>query len=478
MIEVDLGAVDPVGPAAKAVQPMCDFKAFMLFGSSSSQTLTASEAKPYVIGMGGNDTIKGDANTNLLIGDFANANYLNSFLISDFDSLPLPAPVPYDRTVKGNDSLAGGGGTDILIADQGRDTLNGGDSDDVLVASFNNLVELTFIGGSGNDILFLSDIWQLGSTVYSASKLNLAASQSVERLLIDRVKLQGTANNDLFDFSGLETVESTNFGSDTSKIDLLGGSDVFKAAKAQTSDSLGGISVLGGNGNDTLSGVGGTDKFYGGAGNDSLSGGNGGDFLDGGNDSDIIDGGDGLDSLYGGNGKDTLLGSYGTDVCNGGAGNDSLVGGGGNDGLEGGGDFDYISGGDGTDSLYGGNGHDTLSGEGNSDQMHGGTGKDVFVFNTTPDSATNTDIISDFVVVDDIMHLDNAVYQALPNGALLATSFRVLGSGSVDSSDRIIYDQASGRIYYDADGSGSGAQVQFAAVTAGTVLTAADFFII
>ncbi len=76
------------------------------------------------------------------------------------------------------------------------------------------------------------------------------------------------------------------------------------------------------------------------------------------------------------------------------------------------------------------------------------------------------------------MHLDNAVYQALPNGALLATSFRVLGSGNVDSSDRIIYDQASGRVYYDADGSGSGAKVQFAAVTAGTVLTAADFFII
>ncbi len=264
-----------------------------------------SEAKPFVIGMGGNDTIKGDAGYNILIGDFANANYLNSLL--NGDDAELPAPVPYDWTVKGNDSLIGGGGTDILIADQGRDTLNGGGDDDNLGVTFNNLDELTFIGSSGYDTVYLFDVWQLGTTVYSASKLNLAASQSVEMLMLEDVNLQGTANNDRFDFSGLETVSYLPYDSaesDTKKIDLLGGNDVFKAAKAQASALGGGIVVLGGNGNDTLSGGGGTDQFYGGAGNDSLSGGNGGDFRDGGNDSDIINGGDGLDSLYGGNGNE------------------------------------------------------------------------------------------------------------------------------------------------------------------------------
>jgi hypothetical protein len=37
---------------------------------------------------------------------------------------------------------------------------------------------------------------------------------------------------------------------------------------------------------------------------------------------------------------------------------------------------------------------------------------------------------------------------------------------------------ATGRIYYDADGNGAGAQVLFAQVNAGLALTNADFLII
>ncbi len=36
---------------------------------------------------------------------------------------------------------------------------------------------------------------------------------------------------------------------------------------------------------------------------------------------------------------------------------------------------------------------------------------------------------------------------------------------------------ATGKIYYDADGNGGGAQVLFAQVTAGTALTNADFLV-
>jgi hypothetical protein len=57
---------------------------------------------------------------------------------------------------------------------------------------------------------------------------------------------------------------------------------------------------------------------------------------------------------------------------------------------------------------------------------------------------------------------------------LSAAAFR-LGTAAGDANDRIIYDKATGNIYYDADGSGGGAKVLFAQVTAGTTLTNADF---
>lgn len=46
-----------------------------------------------------------------------------------------------------------------------------------------------------------------------------------------------------------------------------------------------------------------------------------------------------------------------------------------------------------------------------------------------------------------------------------------------DSSDRIIYDQAGGKIYYDADGSGTVKAILFATVDPGTVMSASDFLI-
>lgn len=44
-----------------------------------------------------------------------------------------------------------------------------------------------------------------------------------------------------------------------------------------------------------------------------------------------------------------------------------------------------------------------------------------------------------------------------------------------DADDRIIYDQSSGNIFYDEDGTGSSDQVLIARVEAGTQLDASDF---
>lgn len=74
-----------------------------------------------------------------------------------------------------------------------------------------------------------------------------------------------------------------------------------------------GISVSGGNGNDSISGTGGEDSLSGGNGGDTLNGLGGHDVLLGGNGADVLDGGDGNDLLAGGNGNDTMTGGAGAD---------------------------------------------------------------------------------------------------------------------------------------------------------------------
>ena len=47
-----------------------------------------------------------------------------------------------------------------------------------------------------------------------------------------------------------------------------------------------------------------------------------------------------------------------------------------------------------------------------------------------------------------------------------------------DADDRIIYDENSGALFYDADGSGAGAAVQFASLRHHPAITAADFLVV
>ena len=66
------------------------------------------------------------------------------------------------------------------------------------------------------------------------------------------------------------------------------------------------------------------------------------------------------------------------------------------------------------------------------------------------------------------------MFKQIGAGRLAAGAFHV-GTSAGNADDRIVYDQATGKIFYDADGSGAGAAILFATVTAGTTLTSADF---
>ena len=269
--------------------------------------------------------------------------------------------------------------------------------------------------------------------------------------------LAGATGQDVIRGVGGDDLINGGFGDDT----LYGQDGADHLSGSNDADH-----VYGGLGNDTESGDAGDDTVVGGAGNDVLSG------VDG---NDSISGGAGADRLFGGNESDLLYGGDGDDFLVGGAQDDTLNGGNGADTLTGGTDDDALSGGVGKDILSGGDGRDFLRGGLDNDTLTGGAGHDVFNFNFL--GTANADRITDFVHGTDRIGLDRATFAAV-HAALDAGEFR-LGAAAQDGDDRIIYDQASGRLFYDPDGTLHGAQsaapVLFAIVANHAALTFQDF---
>lgn len=158
----------------------------------------------------------------------------------------------------------------------------------------------------------------------------------------------------------------------------------------------------------------------------------------------------------------------------GGAGQDFLYGVAGADTLHGDGGDDFLYGSAGNDTLHGDSGGDRLNGGAGNDTLYGGTGRDAFVFGSTLDGANNVDTVEDFVSGTDKIWLDRTVFAAL-TAASLDGAFVAGTSPTETASTRIVYDAATGALYYDADGNGSGAMLQFAVLTGHPTLTAADF---
>jgi len=125
------------------------------------------------------------------------------------------------------------------------------------------------------------------------------------------------------------------------------------------------------------------------------------------------------------------------------------------------------------DVIIGNNGNDTLVGGVGADTLTGGSGADVFRFEK-PLGGTNVDVITDFTPTqNDVIQLENSVYTALPTtGALAAAAFRV-GASATTATQRIGYDPSNGLLWYDADGSGTGASLLVARLSTGLTMTAA-----
>ena len=250
----------------------------------------------------------------------------------------------------------------------------------------------------------------------------------------------------------------------------------------------GGGTMIGGNGNDVIIADidASANSIFGGNGDDKLHGWSGRDMLSGGNGKDYITGGDLDDRLFGGAGDDYMFGNDGNDRLIGGDGIDLLAGIDGNDYLDSGAGMDHLNGGIGNDTLIGGSGNDFFIGDDGNDLLFGGTGTDTlgggagvdqFIFNSVL-RVTNVDEVQDFEVNIDKIVLDNDIFTALGiTGPLAAGRFKI-GAAATDANDRIIYNDATGGLFYDKDGIGGAAQIKFAVLDPALLMDAGDFRVI
>ena len=264
-------------------------------------------------------------------------------------------------------------------------------------------------------------------TVSSVSFLRLEGGEMVQYGTIDLPdSLTITATYLSY---GVDDTPSWQFDLGTSLEDLLNtsgfkfvggdGDDIFNPHLDMLPFYSNGV-IIGGGGNDTLTGTAGADKIAGGTGNDVITDNYGANILRGGAGNDTITVGNGSSgsTLNGGSGNDVLVSGAGSDTLRGGAGSDTLTGGRGEDVLVGNGGRDTLDGGEGNDVLNGGRGSDLLS---------GGLGNDVFVFSA---SERGKDLITDFEDGADLIQISGLSFDALV--------FTASGSDTIISSATMV----------------------------------------
>jgi serralysin len=406
-------------------------------------------------GYGGNDNIYGDF---LSIGTAGRVTAGNDTIFGGVgDDRLFGDGVDHPAIIGGNDRLFGEDGTDQLFGGSGNDLLDGGAGTDTLFGETgNDLLDGgagvdTMTGGVGNDTYVVDHIDDYVAELDGQGIDTIVSKLSAMTLTnhVENLTYRGTAG----------------FGGQGNALNNT---------------------IRGGAGADYLDGLGGNDTLIGGAKDDQLFGGADNDLLVGGAGADELNGGMGFDTAsYAGSERGVRVSLDGSITAAGDAvgdilsGIEQLIGSSFGDQLAGDAISNILHGGGGNDVLDGRNGEDMLFGGFGNDRLTGGGGDDGFVFNTAL-SAGNRDVITDFSNVagnSDGILLESAVFSKLGSGAVLKAAYFRAGPAAADANDFIVYNRATGALYYDADGNGAGAAVQFATIANHAVLTAADFWL-
>ena len=128
-------------------------------------------------------------------------------------------------------------------------------------------------------------------------------------------------------------------------------------------------------------------------------------------------------------------------------------------------------------------GNDTITGTALNDVIIGGAGNDNITLGAGNDavrfnSLSGSDTITDFSVADDSIQLARSVMTQLGGVRLLLVAEFEVGVAATSAGTRIVYNQSTGVLSYDADGSGDGGVTTLATFTGLPVLTVEDFSIV
>ncbi len=503
-------------------------------GGSGNDVLIGNTVANVLRGGAGADSIDGGAGVDTMYGGLGNDTYVvdNSSDIASEEGGDgvdtVQASVTFvlwsgveNLTLTGTGAIAGYGnehnnvvtgntGANSLYGFDGADALDGGAGAD---AMFGGLGDDTYFVDNTGDVT--SEISALGGTDIVFSSVNRNLTANIENLtLTGSAGLTGSGNalnnvitgntgaNTLYGFDGNDRLDGGT-GADT----LFGanGDDIYIV------DNAGDITVEGSpsGGVDTVESsvsrnlnanfenltLTGTAQFgYGNVLSNLLTGNASANGLYGFDGSDILDGGGGADQMFGADGDDTYIVDNTGDVTSevsAGGGVDTVISSvtrnltanlenlilSGGAAITGAGNAlnNIITGNAAANTLYGLDGDDTLNGDLGADTLQGGAGADSYVFSTTLGGG-NVDTIVGFNVADDTIVLSATIFTSLGVGTLAASAF-VIGAAAADADDRIIYNSATGALYFDADGDGAGTAVQFATLATGLALTNNDFLV-
>jgi Ca2+-binding RTX toxin-like protein len=239
-----------------------------LIGDGGPNHLDGREGADTLVGNGGADVLEGGGGLHDTVSYAATAGRVDVSLDGIANDGLDPGGISEGDNVVSTENITGGPGSDRLAGNQGDNVIAGGAGDD------------TLIGGGGSDTL---DGGAGGFDTVSYE---------------DRLAPEGVT----------VTINSPNAGGGNGENDSLSnferlvggaGDDVLSGSPANDDiEGAGGADVIaGGDGNDVLDGDAGNDTINGGAGSDQLDGGADDDRLDGSLDADAFDGGDGNDDI-------------------------------------------------------------------------------------------------------------------------------------------------------------------------------------